>query len=201
MSPTSSLKAWGALRGPVAQRLRMLDASFGGLPRLRARIGSGTTTPLQAMKGYDDAVDNTVRLLTTLASVDDIGVYQQTVSLLDVYWSYDFMLREDLLLSAARFGVLDGADRSAFAEWAGIRAHLLAFGTQGVEQDIVAVLQQLTGQVGLQHVPGDGDRCCPARIRPRRTDLASRYERAVPGVGSCFATGRRRAAPETRGAH
>ncbi|MWA07015.1 hypothetical protein F8568_043100 [Actinomadura sp. LD22] len=143
-SQTLSLKA-GALKGAMAQRLQELNASLDGLRALRPKIASGRTAPLEVIEGYSRVIDSTDRLETTLSSIDDIGVYQQAVSLLQIYWAGDFMQREDQLLSSVRAGRLTAGDRAAFARWAGAREQYFDLGGKGVEPDIASPLRQLTG--------------------------------------------------------
>jgi signal transduction histidine kinase len=134
-----------AIDSQIAARLRVIDRSFGELQALRAETGAGTITALRAIDGYSRITDTTIQLLTTMVSVDDIAVYQNTNALLNAYWARDFVLREDALVSALpASGRMTADDRTAFATWAGNHAQFLAVARAGLTGEPAGLLQRFT---------------------------------------------------------
>ncbi|MFC5752206.1 nitrate- and nitrite sensing domain-containing protein [Actinomadura rugatobispora] len=138
-------EAWGPREGAAAHRYQDLDRAFGGLAALRSRAGSGDGAPLRLIDEYSEVVTATTMLLTTLTRIDDIAVQQQTMSLLNVYWARDFMLREDLLLSSVQRGRMTAAERAAFARWAGSGREFFRTGLATADGEIARFLGRLTG--------------------------------------------------------
>ncbi|GAA0936693.1 sensor histidine kinase [Actinocorallia libanotica] len=128
--------------GAVAQRLTALNDSYDGLGALRSEIEAKRTTPLRAIDGYSELIDGSIHLMTTLASVDDVGVYRHSNSLLYLYWSYDFVLRQDALLATARSRTAGLDHRMAFARWAGSQEEFFGLARAGVEGKISLILQR-----------------------------------------------------------
>ncbi|WP_030172000.1 sensor histidine kinase [Spirillospora albida] len=138
----------GAMDANVRQRLGDLNRSFGVLGVLRAQVNGQRITPVAAIDAYGAVNDGALRMLTTLVSVDDVAVYQQSTALLYSYWSRDFMLREDALISALRPGGRVGVTtRAAFARWAGSREELFKLGNAPVRNDIATILKRVDGSV------------------------------------------------------
>ncbi|NED55627.1 hypothetical protein G3I24_32680, partial [Micromonospora aurantiaca] len=99
------------------QRTRNVGNQLDQLASIRSQITAQNVSALDAINAYSTAFDNTVRLLTTLVTLDDVSVFQQTNGLLYMYWARDFMLREDTLLTALGGGRLKAGTRAAFAQW------------------------------------------------------------------------------------
>ncbi|MFA1541759.1 sensor histidine kinase [Actinomadura monticuli] len=139
------------------QRTRNAVNQLDQLASIRSQITARNVPPLEAINAYSTALDNTVRLLTTLVTLNDVGVYQHSNGLLYVFWARDYMLREDALLTALRGGRLTAGARAAFARWAGVRAELIELGSIGLSGDIARTMSGLvnspayTGYVALEN--------------------------------------------------
>ncbi|NVI88624.1 sensor histidine kinase, partial [Actinomadura sp. BRA 177] len=126
----------------TVQRTRNVGNQFDQLASVRSQITSRNITVLQAIDIYSEAFDNTVRLLSTLVNIDDLDVFKQTNGVLYMYWSRDFMLREDLLITSLR-GRLKSGGRAAFAQWAGARDELLQLGQSRLEGKVAQTMSGL----------------------------------------------------------
>ncbi|GAA1844859.1 sensor histidine kinase [Actinomadura bangladeshensis] len=125
------------------QRTRNVGNQLDQLASIRSQITARNVSALDAINAYSTAFDNTVRLLTTLVTLDDVSVFQQTNGLLYMYWARDFMLREDTLLTALGGGRLKAGTRAAFAQWAGTRAELVDLGLIGLSGDMAETMSGL----------------------------------------------------------
>ncbi|WP_396454787.1 nitrate- and nitrite sensing domain-containing protein [Actinomadura sp.] len=125
------------------QRTRNVGNQLDQLASIRSQITAQNVSPLDAINAYSTAFDNTIRLLTTLVTLDDVSVVQQTNGLLYMYWARDFMLREDTLLTALGGGRLKAGTRAAFAQWAGTRAQLVDLGMTGLAGDMAKTMSRL----------------------------------------------------------
>ncbi|MFA1551404.1 sensor histidine kinase [Actinomadura chokoriensis] len=122
----------GYLTDAELQRTRNVGNQLDQLASIRSQIAARNVSALEAVNTYSTAFDNTVRLLTTLVTVNDLDVFQRTNGILYMYWARDFMLRQDLLLSAMRGGRMTSGARAAFAQWAGARSELIDLGQSGL---------------------------------------------------------------------
>ncbi|RFS84263.1 HAMP domain-containing protein [Actinomadura spongiicola] len=132
-----------AMDDTMTSRVRKLSDAYNELVTLRERVGIGGTTAFGAIDGYSKVADITIRLLTTLVSVDDVTVYQHTTALLHNYWAREFMLREDALLSTMRAGPMSPSDRAAFAAWAESRAQFFELGRAEADGEIERIMYDL----------------------------------------------------------
>ncbi|WP_165975392.1 sensor histidine kinase [Actinomadura rubrisoli] len=131
-----------AMTGAVQLRVRQLSDTYDGLAPLRSQVTTGGTTRLGAINGYSTIADTTLRVLTTLVSVDEVTVYQRTNAVLYDRWGREFMLRENALLSGQRAGRMSVEDRSAFSSWAGSRAQMFELGRAGADGEVGKILDE-----------------------------------------------------------
>ncbi|MGP4028882.1 nitrate- and nitrite sensing domain-containing protein [Actinomadura sp. 3N407] len=127
----------------VLQRTRNVGNQLDQLSSIRSQITARNVSALEAVNAYGEVFDNTIRLLTTLVNINDIGVYQQTNGVLYIYWARDFMLREDLLLTGLRGNRLNSGGRAAFAQWAGARAELFDLGRTSLSGQVARTMSGL----------------------------------------------------------
>ncbi|TYK44387.1 HAMP domain-containing protein [Actinomadura decatromicini] len=138
-----SAKTRDAMDGSTTTRVRRLSDAYDELVTLRARVAAGATTTIGAINGYSKVADNTIRLLTTLVSVDDVTTYQHTNALLHNYWARELMLREDALLSTLRGGPMSATNRTAFASYAEGRRQFFELGRTEAEGTIEKIMYDL----------------------------------------------------------
>ncbi|MFB4295255.1 nitrate- and nitrite sensing domain-containing protein [Actinomadura sp. NTSP31] len=137
-----SSAAKDAMTGAVLQRTRLLSGAFDDLGSLRAQVRIGSP-PLRIINGYSKLSDGTIRVLTTLVSVNAISVYQQTNALLDMYWAREFMLREADLVNGLRRGRMTTDDRAAFTGWASNRDQFFELGRASARGGISKIMADL----------------------------------------------------------
>ncbi|WP_344207175.1 sensor histidine kinase, partial [Actinomadura livida] len=123
-----SPEATANMDADALQRMRSTTAQFDRLADVRSRVNARSISVLDAINAYSGVLDNTARLLSTLATLEDVTVFAQNKGVLYLFWSHDFLLREDLLLSSLR-GRLKSDERAAFADWAGGRTNLFQLGS------------------------------------------------------------------------
>ncbi|TDB89389.1 nitrate- and nitrite sensing domain-containing protein [Actinomadura sp. 7K534] len=123
-----SPEATANMDADALQRMRSTTAQFDRLADVRSRVSARNISVLDAINAYSGVLDNTARLLSTLATLEDVTVFAQNKGVLYLFWSHDFLLREDLLLSSLR-GRLKSDERAAFADWAGGRTNLFQLGS------------------------------------------------------------------------
>ncbi|MGW5418074.1 sensor histidine kinase, partial [Actinomadura geliboluensis] len=164
------------------QRTRDVGNQFDQLASIRSQITARNVTALEAINAYSDAFDKTVRLLTTLVTIDDVDVYQQTNGVLYMYWARDFMLREDLLLTGLGGGRLKAGGRAAFSEWAGARAELIELGHAGLSGSVAKTMS------GLVNSPAYADFVAleTAIVRQGRAPAPQRWQAAVQAAGQLW---------------
>ncbi|WP_433249180.1 nitrate- and nitrite sensing domain-containing protein [Actinomadura nitritigenes] len=138
-----SSDAAGAMDDAVERRVHTLSGAFDALESLRAQIRVDGTTPLGAIGGYSKIIDGTIRVLTTLVSVNAVPVLQQTNALLDNYWAREFMLREADLVSGLQRGALGSDERTTFAGWASTRAQFFELGRAAGNGPIAKIMDDL----------------------------------------------------------
>ncbi|WP_157431056.1 sensor histidine kinase [Actinomadura macra] len=134
-----------AMDDAVEERVRQLSDVFDVLIGLREQVRGIGGTRTAAVNGYSSIVDITIRVLTTLVSVDDITVSQHTNAVLYDYWAREFMLRENALMSGLRPGRMSAEDRSSFAAWAGSRVQMLDLGRAAAGDDVKTIMYDLQG--------------------------------------------------------
>ncbi|TDD28241.1 HAMP domain-containing protein [Actinomadura sp. KC06] len=132
-----------AMDDVMTTRVRKLSDAYNHLITLRERVGIGGTTPLGAIEGYSQVADITIRLLTTLVSVDDRTVYLHTTSLLHNFWAREFMLREHALLSTLGAGQMSASNRAAFAAWSEARIQYFELGRAQATGEIEQIMYDL----------------------------------------------------------
>ncbi|TDD86206.1 sensor histidine kinase [Actinomadura darangshiensis] len=166
----------------VLQRTRNVANQFDQLASVRSQITARNVGVLEAVNAYSQVFDNTVRLLTTLVTINDIGVYQQTNGVLYMYWARDFMLREDLLLTSLRGHRLKAGARAAFARWAGARAELLGLGQIGLDGQIAQTMS------GLVDSPAYADYVAleEAVVQQGRAPDPQRWQAATKAAGQVW---------------
>ncbi|WUI02687.1 nitrate- and nitrite sensing domain-containing protein [Spirillospora sp. NBC_00431] len=132
-----------AMDDTMVTRVRELSDAYNHLVTLRERVGIGGTTTLGAIDGYSKVADTTIRLLTTLVSIDDRTVYLHTTALLHNFWAREFMLREHALLSTLRAGQMSAGNRAAFAAWSEARIQYFELGRAQSSGDIQQIMYDL----------------------------------------------------------
>ncbi|TMQ99101.1 HAMP domain-containing protein [Actinomadura soli] len=132
-----------AMDDTMTTRVRELSDAYNHLITLRERVGIGGTTPLGAIEGYSQVADITIRLLTTLVSVDDRTVYLHTTALLHNFWAREFMLREHALLSTLSAGQMSASNRAAFAAWSEARIQYFELGRAQASGEIEQIMYDL----------------------------------------------------------
>ncbi|TDB88609.1 HAMP domain-containing protein [Actinomadura sp. KC216] len=133
----------GAMDDTMETRVRKLSDAYNHLITLRERVGIGGTTPLGAIEGYSQVADITIRLLTTLVSIDDRTVYLHTTALLHNFWAREFMLREHALLSSLPEGQMSASNRAAFAAWSEARIQYFELGRAQSSGEIEQIMYDL----------------------------------------------------------
>ncbi|QXJ20243.1 sensor histidine kinase [Actinomadura graeca] len=136
-----------AMDDAVLHRVEQLDAIYGGLPALRNEVRGDGGTRLFAVNRYSSLVDITMRVLTTLVSVDEVTVYQHTNGVLYNYWAREFMLREHALMSGLRVARMTPEERAAFGSWAGSREQMLDLGRATAGDDVNTIMSGLQGSI------------------------------------------------------
>ncbi|MGH3244029.1 MAG: sensor histidine kinase, partial [Spirillospora sp.] len=132
-----------AMDDTMITRVRKLSDTYNELVTLRERVGIGGTTPLGAIDGYSKVADITIRLMTTLVSIDDRTVYLHTTALLHNFWAREFMLREHALLSTLKAGQMSTGNRAAFAAWSEARVQYFELGRAEASGDIEQIMYDL----------------------------------------------------------
>ncbi|MEU8801548.1 nitrate- and nitrite sensing domain-containing protein [Spirillospora sp. NPDC048819] len=164
------------------QRTRNVGNQFDQLASIRSQITARNVSALETINTYSEAFDNVVRLLSALVNIDDIGVYQQTSGILYMYWSRDFMLREDLLLTSLRGNRLGSGGRAAFAQWAGSRAELFDLGQTLISGKVARTMS------GLVNSPAFANYIALENgvVRQGRAPDPQRWQAAVKGAGQVW---------------
>ncbi|WP_242889709.1 sensor histidine kinase [Actinomadura litoris] len=133
-----------AMDDAAKQRVRQLSETFDGLEGVRTQVRGAVISRLDAINGYSRITDTTIRVMTTLVSVDDVTVYQHSNAIVYDYWAREFMLRENALLTGLRPGRMNAGDRAAFASWAGSRAQYADLGRASAGGEIGKIMTDLT---------------------------------------------------------
>ncbi|WP_106402575.1 sensor histidine kinase [Actinocorallia populi] len=175
-----SPKVQEAVTGAVAQRLEALNGSYDELGTLRSQVEAEQINPLRSIDGYSALIDGSVRLMTTLASVDDVGVYQHSNSLLYLFWAHDFVLRQDVLLSTARTGTVSPAHRAAFARWAGSQEEFFELARAGVEGEISLILRRFAESPAYTSYRSLEDGLVQRGAAPRQTEWKAALAQLTP---------------------
>ncbi|TDE26698.1 nitrate- and nitrite sensing domain-containing protein [Actinomadura sp. 6K520] len=136
------------------QDTRNVGNQFDQLSSIRSQITSRNISALEAITAYSELFDTTVRLLSTLVTIDDLTAYQQTSGVLYMYWARDYMLRESLLLTSVRGDRLNAGTRAAFAQWAGARAELLDLGRIGLSGKVARTMGPLVDSPAFAEYAG-----------------------------------------------
>ncbi|MFB4314123.1 nitrate- and nitrite sensing domain-containing protein [Actinomadura sp. 21ATH] len=121
-----------------------LSRSFDGIGPLRSQVDSGTVNALEAVDGYSRITETALQTLSTMANIDDGEAFRHTVALTNAYWSRDYMMRQDALItSLPRSGRMSAAAQSAFARWAGSGNQLFAVAQAGLAGDLARHIRGL----------------------------------------------------------
>ncbi|MEW2360071.1 nitrate- and nitrite sensing domain-containing protein, partial [Spirillospora sp. NPDC029432] len=117
----------------IGTQMGTLNRSFDGLGPLRSQIDSGAVNALEAIEGYDRITETALQMLSTMAGIDDGDAFRNTIALTNAYWSRDYMMRQDALVtSLPRSGRMSAAAQSAFARWAGSGNQLFSVAEAGL---------------------------------------------------------------------
>ncbi|MFV2211940.1 nitrate- and nitrite sensing domain-containing protein [Actinomadura sp. LOL_016] len=172
----------GESDGMLPRRLRTISDSFEGLRELRSRIEAGSITPLQVVDEYSAVVDDTMRLVSALASIGEVSIYQHSNALLQSYWALDFMLREDALLRAVHAGGRMGAgERAAFAGWAAEGRMLFENARTGVDGEVARLVQDFAESESYTAYRAMEDGVVRGGSAPRAAEWRSTVDSALPG--------------------
>ncbi|MDN3351103.1 nitrate- and nitrite sensing domain-containing protein [Actinomadura sp. DC4] len=92
------------MSGTTKQRLDELLRKLDGLTDVRSRIDGGAVDTLGAVNEYNAVADALLRLFGSVVLINDPLIYQQGTAIVDVSTAYEFMLRDNALVTAALAG-------------------------------------------------------------------------------------------------
>ncbi|MFI0350772.1 nitrate- and nitrite sensing domain-containing protein [Actinomadura sp. 9N407] len=175
----------------IAGHIAGLDKSFNELGALRAQVDAGEVRPLEVIEGYSRITETTMRLLSTMAGIDDGDAFRQTVAMTNAYWSMDYMLRQDALVSTLpRNGRMNAASRTAFARWAGSGNQLFGVAQTGLGGELATLFGQLAASTEYtayrtleEKIAATGSAAGLAQWRPTIDALTPKWAKASTTAG------------------
>lgn len=147
-----SSKARAAADPVVRRRLDELMSHLDGLGSLRSSIDTRTTGTLAVIEAYGQIVDDTCRLYSAIAVVNDLQIYRESLAIINVNRGQEFMLRESALIAAAAVagGTLSTTERVAITQWAAAGRHSMELGAQDFADENRPALTRLTESPGYR---------------------------------------------------
>ncbi|GAA0375736.1 hypothetical protein Acor_73410 [Acrocarpospora corrugata] len=117
----------GAMSEELQAPLNSLVAGLENLPRIRDSVALGNATRLDAIKSYNQIMDELFRVYDRLVSVPDLGIFQQASAMQAMGNAHEMIAREDALIRGALSkGRLSAEEHNAFSEWVATRQFLYA---------------------------------------------------------------------------
>ncbi|WP_170201596.1 sensor histidine kinase [Actinocorallia herbida] len=147
----TTLPAARDILDPAAlEALRTFETRLGGLQELRDSIASSAITPIAVFDRYSALFDGTSRALRDLASHNDAGVLQITVTLVSLYEARDHLLREDLLITLlpARGGRMPAEAHLRFTTAVADRAQATEAALAGPSTTVQRMLEEVVNSPG-----------------------------------------------------
>ncbi|HEY0538907.1 MAG TPA: nitrate- and nitrite sensing domain-containing protein [Actinoallomurus sp.] len=134
------------------QRLDQLLTQLDGLAGVRAQVNAGTVDALGAINDYDAVIDSLLRLLGSVALINDPDIYQQGTAIISVSTAHEFMMRENALMLAALTTPgqrLTGPEYTLFARSAANGRYLFDMGLAGLKPSLRGPLDRLAASADL----------------------------------------------------
>ncbi|PKK13514.1 sensor histidine kinase [Thermomonospora sp. CIF 1] len=126
--------------------LAALNEALDTLGTLRSQVRANAIDPVAAVDGYSRISDAAYQLLLTISDLNEVEIQRNTAAVMQASMARDMMLRQDALLAAVPAdGRLTGAQRTAFARWAGSRAQFMAMSTVVFQGELQKPVQRLIG--------------------------------------------------------
>jgi signal transduction histidine kinase len=171
-----------AMSATTRERLGTVLERLDGLAGLRSRIDAGAVDAVGVIDGYDAIVDAILHLYGSVVLVNDPAVYQQSTALLSVSTAFEFMMREDSVVSAAlatRGQRLTGPEYTLLARNAASGRYLFDSGRADLKPDLRGHLDRLASSPEYARLRGLEDSIVAGRARASLAPKAQSWRSTV----------------------